>query len=241
MRKLASIQVIKSLEPIEGADVIERAQVLGWGVVVKKGDFKVGDMVIYCEIDSVMPKRDEFSFLANARYRIKTIRLRGQISQGICFPLSILGEGIPHEEDLDVTEHLGVIKYEPVIPACLNGIQEGAFPSHIPKTDETRVQTLPRMLKQYAGTPAYISLKLDGSSATYCIKDGKFIVASRGMSITENDKNSFWIVARRDNIEEKLRNMSESLGREVSMQGELVGPSIQKNLLGLKKKTNLPF
>lgn len=88
MRKLASIQKIKALEPIEGADAIERAQVLGWSVVVKKGDFKVDDFIVYCEIDSIMPKREEFSFLEKAKYRIKTIRLRGQISSGIIFNIS---------------------------------------------------------------------------------------------------------------------------------------------------------
>ena len=234
MRKLASIQKIKALEPIEGADAIERAQVLGWSVVVKKGDFKVDDFIVYCEIDSIMPKRKEFDFLEKAKYRIKTIRLRGQIAQGICFPVSVLG-GMSIEEDMDVTEKLGVKKYEPVIPACLNGVQKGGFPSFIPKTDETRVQTLEQMLGKYQGTKAYISLKLDGSSATYYIRGGKFGVCSRGMELVENEKNSFWEVARREGFEEKMREMSETFGRDISLQGELVGPGIQKNLLGLKQ------
>lgn len=234
MRKLASIQKIKALEPIEDADAIERAQVLGWSVVVKKGDFNVGDFVVYCEIDSVMPKRDEFAFLENAKYRIKTIRLRGQVSQGICFPTSILGD-VAIEEDMDVTEMLGVTKYEPPIPACLGGIQKGSFPSFIPKTDETRVQTLQKMLDKYQGQQAYVSLKLDGSSATYYFKDGEFGVCSRGMELVENENNSFWQVARRDNFEEKLKEISTMLRRDVAIQGELVGPGIQKNHLGLKQ------
>jgi len=118
MRKLASLQVISKLEPIEGADAIEKATVLGWSIVVKKGEFNVGDMVVYCEIDSIMPDKPEFEFLRERKFRIKTIKLRGQISQGICFPLSIL----PHAEriqkngaiiDTDVTKILGVTKFEP--------------------------------------------------------------------------------------------------------------------------------
>jgi len=83
MRKLATIQKIKSLEPIPEADKIEKAIVLGWQLVVKKGDFKVGDYCVYCEIDSVLPERPEYEFLRPRKFRIKTAKLRGQISQGI--------------------------------------------------------------------------------------------------------------------------------------------------------------
>ena len=92
MRKLASIQKIRALEPIEGADAIEKATVLGWQLVVKKGDYQVGDLCIYVEIDSILPEKEEYEFLRTKNFRIKTIRLRGQISQGICFPLSFLPE-----------------------------------------------------------------------------------------------------------------------------------------------------
>lgn len=103
-RKLASIQKILALNQIEGADAIECATVLGWKLVVKKGEFKVGDLAIYCEIDSVLPEKPEFEFLKSCKYRIKTVRLRGQISQGICFPLSVLPSEVSLEEGLDVTE-----------------------------------------------------------------------------------------------------------------------------------------
>jgi hypothetical protein len=114
MRKLASIQKITNLTPIEGADAIEVAQVLGWQVVVKKGEFSVGDLCVYCEIDSILPEKPEFEFLRTRKFRIRTIKLRGQISQGICFPLSILPNNeIMYLEDADVTEVLGVQKYDP--------------------------------------------------------------------------------------------------------------------------------
>ena len=89
-RKLATIEKIAALNPIKDADAIEVAAIRGWKVVVKKGEFQVGDLCVYCEIDSVLPERPEFEFLANKNYRIKTIKLRGQVSQGIAFPLSIL-------------------------------------------------------------------------------------------------------------------------------------------------------
>jgi len=112
MRNLASIQRIINLEPIQGADAIEKATVLGWELVVKKGEFNVGDLCVYCEIDSILPERPEFEFLRDRKFRIKTIRLRGQISQGICFPLSILPQNTKIEENKDVTEILGIEKWE---------------------------------------------------------------------------------------------------------------------------------
>jgi hypothetical protein len=113
MRNLASIQKITKLEPILNADMIEKATVLGWELVVKKGEFKIGDLCVYCEIDSILPDKPEFEFLRERKFRIKTIRLKGQVSQGICFPLSILPEKIKIVEGLDVTEKLGIIKWEP--------------------------------------------------------------------------------------------------------------------------------
>lgn len=113
MRNLASIQKIANLEPIQNADAIEKATVLGWQLVVKKGEYKIGDLCVYCEIDSLLPEKPEFEFLRERKFRIKTIKLRGQISQGICFPLSILPEEVDIIENTDVTEILGIKKWEP--------------------------------------------------------------------------------------------------------------------------------
>lgn len=113
MRNLASIQKIGNLEPIQNADAIEKATVLGWQLVVKKDEFKIGDLCVYCEIDSILPEKPEFEFLKDRKYRIKTIKLRGQISQGICFPLSVLPVKTKITEGLDVTEILGIKKWEP--------------------------------------------------------------------------------------------------------------------------------
>ena len=230
MRKLASIQKIKALEPIEGADAIERATVLGWQLVVKKNEFRVGELCIYCEIDSILPEKPEFEFLKSRGMRIRTIRLRGQISQGICFPLSFLPVGTPIEEDADVTDILGVVKYEPPIPANLAGIMKGAFPTFIPKTDETRVQVLQNMLAKYAGTQCYLAEKLDGTSVTYYVKDGVFGVCSRNLDLEESEDNTLWKVARELNIEHKLK----SLGKNIALQGEMIGEGIQSNKYQLR-------
>ncbi len=240
MRQLASIQRIKALEPIENADAIVRATVLGWQLVVKKGEFEVGDLCIYCEIDCLMPARPEFEFLKPRGMRVRTIRLRGQISQGICLPLSFLPENAPNTveernpdafgEGVDVTDILGIVKYEPPIPASLAGIMKGNFPSFIPKTDETRVQVLEDLLTRYKGEKCFVTEKLDGSSATYFIRNGQFGVCSRNLELLESDENTYWKLAHALDIENKLR----SLNGNFAIQGELIGEGVQGNKYALK-------
>lgn len=240
MRNLASIQKISNLSPIEGADALEVASVLGWKVVVKRGDFKEGDLVVYCEVDSILPDKPEFEFLRPRGMRIRTIKLRGQVSQGICFPLSVLPEGVDTKEGLDCTEALGVVKYEPPIPACLSGVMKGNFPSFIPKTDETRVQVLQRVLDKYKSRECYITEKLDGSSVTFYLKDGEFGVCSRNIDLARSEENSFWKAAINLNVEEKLRRFTREYGdflSNIALQGELVGEGIQGNKLGLRGQT----
>lgn len=115
-RKLAHIEQIVSLEPIENSDFLEKATVLGWHVVVKKDEFKVGDKVIYIEVDSVLPEKEEFEFMAKYKYRVKTIKLRGQVSQGMILPVSYLSKNDKLLDKIlqigtDVTFDLGITKY----------------------------------------------------------------------------------------------------------------------------------
>lgn len=229
-RKLASIQRIKEISPIEYSDNIEMVRVLGWQVVVKKGQFKINDLVVYIEVDSILPEREEFNFLKSKGMRVRTIKLRGHVSQGICFPLDILPKNLRAEPGDDVTDILGITKYEPPIPACLSGIMKGAFPSFIPKTDETRVQVLQYLLDRYEGQSFYVTEKIDGSSATYYIKDGVFGVCSRNLELEYSYENSFWKIAKEYDIENKLRK----LNRNVAIQGELYGESIQSNPLKIR-------
>jgi RNA ligase (TIGR02306 family) len=177
MRKLASIREISQLLPIENADKIELAIIDGWKVVVSKG-LNVGDRIVYCEIDSFLPIKPEFEFLRKSCYkkladgtegfRLKTIKLRGQISQGLCIPLNQLPQIADKAIGNDVSDILGIIKYEPPIPAQLQSICKGNFPSFLKKTDEERVQNLGKEYKEYltSNKQFYASVKLDGSSAT---------------------------------------------------------------------------
>lgn len=245
-RKLATIQTIREIYPIPDADAIEVASVLGWKVVVKKGELKVGDLVVYCEIDSLLPVREEFEFLRKNCYkkndndegfRIKTIRLRGQISQGICFPLSILPKDTKIEEGEDVTELLRIEKYIPAIPANLAGTVKGQFPSFMPKTDETRIQVLQDVLSRHKGKYCYVSEKVDGCSVTYYYRNGEFGVCSRNLELKETPENILWKMARIQKIEEKLK----ATGRNLALQGELIGVGIQKNNLKLPENKVLFF
>ena len=248
-RKLASIRTISEINPIPEADAIERATVDGWNVVVKKGEFKPGDLCVYCEIDSLLPIREEFEFLRKSSYRkmadgnegfrLKTIKLRGQVSQGLLLPISILPNEIVSSTgygDLpgtDVTSALGIIKYEPPMPASLAGKVKGYFPSFIPKTDEERIQNLPEILVNEKDTLFDATEKLDGSSSTYFMKNGEFGVCSRNLELLEDEQNSLWKVAREMNLEAKLR----SLEINVALQGELIGEGIQGNPYRIKGQT----
>lgn len=267
-RKLASIRRISDIQEIPGADMIELAIVDGWKVVVAKNvGHKVGDMVVYCEIDSFLPIREEFEFLRKSSYkkmvdgtegfRLRTIKLRGVTSQGLILPLSVLegddemkigiskqpwGDQLqlgPYDNALvievgtDVTEHLGIVKYEPPVPAELAGKVKGLFPSFIRKTDEERIQNLSDQYDELKNHTYYVTEKLDGSSATFYYKDGVFGVCSRNLELLETEGNTFWKVARELDLENKLRDY----GVNISVQGELIGESVQGNPYKIKGQT----
>ena len=252
-RKLATVRKISDIQPIEGADMIELAIVDGWKVVVAKNvGHKVDDMVIYCEIDSFLPIREEFEFLRKTSFkkmgdqegfRLKTIRLRGQVSQGLILPIVVLNPPdaniyVTPFEGLDVTEMLDIVKYEPPIPASLAGKAKGLFPSFIRKTDEERVQNLASDYEKYRtqnklGMKFYVTEKLDGSSATFYVKDEVFSVCSRNLELLETDDNTFWKVARELELEDKLK----TLGFNVCLQGELIGEGVQGNPYKIKGQT----
>jgi len=185
-----------------------------------------------------MPDDPRFEFLKPRGMRIKTVRLRGQISQGICFPLSILSDGFDIQEDADCTIALGITKYESPIPACLNGIAKGSIPSFIPKTDETRVQILQDLLDRYKGEACYVSEKMDGSSVTFYVNGStssplinkEFGVCTRNFELVEGPENTIWRIARELDIESKLR----ATGINIAIQGEVIGEGVQGNPLKLR-------
>lgn len=246
MRKLASIQLVTATEPIPNADAIERLHVLGWWVVAKRGEFRPGDRVVYCEIDSLLPERAEFEFLRascfksaiedsgaviqRAGFRIKTVKLRGQVSQGICFPLSILPEGTSTQIGDDVTDALGIIKYEPPIPAGMGGRIKGGFPAFLPKTDEIRVQVLENLLLRQEGKTFAMTEKLDGTSFTAFLHQGEFGLCSRNQWIDESDRTNLLVrLAEELKLPEKLRQIRDEFGFDAAIQGEVIGPGIQGN------------
>jgi RNA ligase (TIGR02306 family) len=236
-RKLATIRKINELTPIEGADKIELATIDGWKVVVAKDvNHKVGDLIVYCEVDSFLPIRDEFEFLRKTSYkkmadgsegfRLKTLRLRGQVSQGLILPIDIFGDfGWTAYEGIDVTDKLGIVKYEPPIPAQLSGMVKGNFPSFLKKTDEERVQNLSKEFESYRNEQFYVTEKLDGSSVTYYVKDEVFGVCSRNLDLLEDENNSMWKFA----TETGLRDRMVKLSKNIAIQGEIIGEGIQGN------------
>lgn len=229
-RHLASIQQIVDLQPIENADSIELARCLGWNTVIKRGQFKIGDLVIFFEIDCVLPKTPTFEFLKDKHYKIKTCRLRGAVSQGLCMPLSILPPGEYKVGD-DVTEILGVTKYEKPIPVQLRGRVRGNFPRGIPKTEELRVQSIPDVVQKYQGYTFTRTEKANGTSATYFLdEDTGLHCCSRNLDLAPEivhpfNGTAYWQIADKMNIEEIIK----TLGKDVVLQGEIIGNGINGN------------
>ncbi len=171
MRQLATVRRIADIRPIPGADRIVVAQVDGWECVVQKDEFQVGQPVVYIEVDSIVPERPEFEFLRDRKFRVRTIKLRGQVSQGLVLPMSVLPDPSKYGVGSDVTDVLGVKKYDPEAAQeallaqkqpqkpksklgqflmrfkwyrklFMKPKRKGGFPDWITKTDETRIQNL---------------------------------------------------------------------------------------------------
>jgi RNA ligase (TIGR02306 family) len=256
MRKLAKIVKIDNLTPIDGADKIEVATVGGWKVVAQKGLYNVGDLAVYFEIDSWIPTelapflskgKEPREFEGVKGERLKTIKLRGQLSQGLLMPLSevisIAGCWSPIQEGDDVTEYLNIKKWEKPMNAQLAGVCRGNFPSLIPKTDQERVQNLKKEIGAAQNDVFEVTEKCEGSSMTVyqMVVEGEmtFGVCSRNMDLKETEGNSFWATARKDDIEAKMRAVDEFWS--FAIQGELIGPGIQGNIYGLKEPKFVVF
>lgn len=196
-RRLAHVETITSLDPIHGADKIEVATVLGWQCVVKKDEFHVGQKIIYIEVDSVVPDRPEFEFLRDRKFRVRTIKLRGQVSQGLVIPLSPYINPQRIEIGQDMTQQLQIQKYltpserEEVLSQerktaneknrlkkfmmryswfrrlALPRNKKSGFPYWVSKTDEERIQNIPHVLEQFKDAEVYVTEKIDYQSATF--------------------------------------------------------------------------
>jgi RNA ligase (TIGR02306 family) len=224
MRKLATLAEIATVRTHPNADSLDLVTIRGWQVVAKRDEFKSGDPCVYVEIDSVLPEWPEFEFLRKSKFRIKTIKLRGELSQGIAFPISIIpGDAGSFNEGDDLSEVLDIKLYAPPIPACLAGDVEGKFPSFIPKTDCERIQNH-RWLLEDKDRTWVATEKANGSSCTVFWNAGSLHVCSRNWELKESENNAYWIAAKRLNLAEKLPDH-----RMIALQGELVGPKIQGN------------
>ena len=265
-RKLASIQIINDLKPIEGKDRILQASILGWSLIVGKDDFKVGDKCVYIEVDSILdPNNPVFEQARKRSNRIKTIKMAGIYSQGIAYPLSAFNMN-PDKYSVgdDVTDILKIKKYDPQLeeeeklnistkpvkkyPQFLmrwswfrklvlpSKRQQKGFPTeYIFKSDEIRVQNIPDVLK--CKEPVVVSEKVDGSSLSALLIKTKtwfgktkyeFILCSRNLRLWTPDGSYYWEMAKKYNLEEKLKEMIGD-NEWIAIQGEVYGPSIQKN------------
>lgn len=242
MRKIASIKRIDSIDPIKKADSIEVATVGGWKAVIGKDQYKVGELIIYCEIDSYLPIREEFEFLRKSSYykmkdgtegfRLKTMKLRGQLSQGLILNLDIL-EDTNVEIGTDVSELLNITKFVKSIPKELEGRIKGYIDSNIKKTGEERVQNLDyEELKKYK---YYESEKLDGESFTSYTFKGEFNICTREVNLIIPEHYSDDLPKHlRYSLKHNLQSKIEKYNTNIAFQGELIGPGIIKN------KYNLP-
>jgi len=262
MRKLVSIREIKDILPIKKADRIEIAVVDGWECVVRKDEFKKGDIIAYFEIDSFLPIVPEFEFLEKSSkkkmgdkegLRLRTVKLRGQISEGLVLHYKELERFFVEANAIDkwkigedITEIVNVEKYEPPIPASMAGETRGVFPSFIKQTDQERIQNLfDEYVIEYEDIEFEESLKLDGTSCTYYIADitdipvkitenmdvqnnAYFGYCSRNLEKIENNDSTPWKIAH-ENIKEKMHEFHNETGRNFAIQGELMGPKIQGN------------
>lgn len=248
MRKLASVQYVWNVEPIEWADRIELAHVLGWQCVVNKGEFKPMDLGVYFEIDSFLPIRQEFEFLRAGSYKktdimgegflLRTKKFRGQISQGLLLPLTAFPELVDEcwEPGDDVTEILGVRKYEIEERATTGGNVIGTLPYDVPHTDETRVQAEPELIQEFAGLDYYISTKMDGSSHSVSIDENGFHVTGHNYEYKNDDSSAFYRLVNSMGIREKMERYVEEYGlKSLTIQGEFCAPGIQQNRLKLKQ------
>lgn len=247
MRKLASIQSVINVEPIEGADKIELAHVLGWQCVVNKGQMQAGDKAVYFEIDSFLPVRAEFEFLRSNSYRktdlmgegfrLRTMKFRGQVSQGLLLPITAFSEiAADIEIGTDVSELLGVKKWEIEEAASSGGTIIGTLPMDVSKTDETRVQADPELIGEFTGLEYYISTKMDGSSHSISMDEEGFHVTGHRYEYRDDGTSGFYELVKRDDIESRVRNYFENNALQLlTIQGEFCAPGINKNRLKLTR------
>lgn len=248
-RQLARIVRIDAITPIKKADAIETAHIGGWAVVINKNEFARLDLAVYFELDTFLPTgTPEWQFLVDkvpteyegrVGHVLRSVTLRGQCSQGFLCPLTVLPADVASKvyAGQDVTAALGLVKFEKPIPAELAGKSRGEPPSLVRGTSQERIQNLAEYLLPWqiggaSGLDWEVTEKLEGSVCSYALLSGEFRACSSNVDYIEEASNPFWAVARRLGIEAKLRAYAD--GRNLVLQGELVGPGIEGNHYRLK-------
>ena len=246
MRKLASIQRVWKVEPIENADNLEKASVEGWTVVVPKGQFEPMDLAVYFEIDSFLPIDERYEFLRKTSYKntnimgegfkLRTLKLRGVLSQGLLLPLSEFPEIENPELGQDVTALLRVKKWEIEEMATTGGNVIGKLPYDVPHTDETRVQNYPEYVKEFAGLEYYITTKMDGSSHSISVDEDGFHACGHNYEYKDDGSSSFYEFIKNKNFHITVPEYARKMGyKTLTVQGEFCAPGIQRNRLKLVK------
>lgn len=228
-RKLASVERIGSVAPVPNSDNLEVVGVKGWKVVIRKGEFREGDRCVFFEIDSFLPIRPEFEFLRASSwrkmgeeegFRLRTVKLRGQLSQGLVVPIDILPNHQEFPDGSDVTEILGVRLFEIEIEEYLRDKILGPFPGFISKTHLERVQNLDYgLLREHRWT---VTEKVDGQSVTIYRRNGHFGACTRHIELVKDCDHPVWKYIRREDIEAKLDRYGS-----IAIQGELIGPGTE--------------
>lgn len=233
MRKLASVQRIWEVSNIDNADNLEKVRVMGWQCVARKGDFKRGDLCLYIEIDSVCPHENPiFSMLEQTRYRVKTKKLRGVISQGLCLKLSDFNiDENSVEIGQDFAEQIGIVKYED--NRVLNQQEVwGNIPHYIQKTDQERIQNLSNKTWELYKTLEWeVTEKIEGQSGTFGFFNGEYLTASRNQQTKQSEGSVWKFLTDKYDLENKLKK----LNKNIAIQGEVIGPKIQGNIYKLRE------
>ena len=244
MRRIARIVKIDNIIKHPNADTLDILTIGGWKVVAKSGLHEEGDHVVYLEIDSFVPTelapfltkegKQPKEFEGIKGEVLKTVRLRGQVSQGLVIPIRETSlKDTLLENGQDVTDLLGVKKYEKPLPASLSGDIRCHFPSLVPKTDAERIQNLSTELEFWKNVKQkfYITEKLDGTSFSCMRLENDIHVCSRNYSLYETEKNTYWQIYKKYNLENVIR----SVPNNIAIQGEIIGPGIQENQYGLSQ------
>lgn len=237
---LVYVGKIVEVLPIPEADFIVSATVVcgnagRWRGVVRKNELHLGMKCIVYLPDSVIPECDQMRFMESRGWRVKMCRFRGAPSEVLIMPMPLSDNPAwSLEVGTDVTAIFGVTKYFKPIPANLQGLAKGDFPSFIPKTDELNYQRYPDLVEQLHGKPYFITEKADGSSTTAYRYRGQFGVCSRNLELVEDDDNGYWKLAKKYELESKLPE-------GYAIQWETCGPKIQSNPMGLSDLAGYAF